>query len=82
MSQESLVLLGGFIIILIPSLGIPNAYDRWIFGVLGFVIAVIGYRLRRAAYLRSIETPHGEHRADAYVENPAPRRMSAIEEPV
>jgi hypothetical protein len=71
MSQESLILVAGLFLMLLPSLAIPNAYDRWIIAFLGAVIAVIGYRLRRAAYLRSIETVHGEHRADAYVESRA-----------
>jgi hypothetical protein len=79
MSQESIILLTGFLILLLPSLGIPNAYDRWIFVALGLLIAIVGYRLRRAAYLRSIETPHGERRADAYVENPAPQRTAPAE---
>lgn len=69
MSQESLIAVTGLLILLVPSLGIPNAYDRWILGALGLFIAVLGYRLRRAAYLRSIETSHGERRADAFVES-------------
>lgn len=73
MSQESIIFVAGLFVLLVPSLGIPNAYDRWVFGVIGAVIAIIGYRLRRQAYLRSIETPEGERRADAFVEN-APRR--------
>ncbi len=79
MSQESVILLAGFLVLLVPSLGIPNTYDHWIFGALGLVIAVAGYRLRRAAYLRSIETPHGERRADAFVENPVPKHADTFE---
>lgn len=79
MSQESIVLFAGFLVLLMPSLGIPNAYDRWIFIALGLLIAIVGYRLRRAAYLRSIETSYGERRADAYVENPVPRRADVAE---
>jgi uncharacterized membrane protein len=71
MSQESLILVIGLFLMLLPSLAVPNAYDRWIIAFLGAVVAVIGYRLRRAAYLRSIETSHGERRADAYVESRA-----------
>ncbi len=82
MSQESILLLAGLLILLTPSLGIPNAYDRWIFIGLGLLITIIGYRLRRAAYLRSIETMHGERRADAFVENPTPRRIDGAERTV
>lgn len=78
MSQESLILVSGLLILLVPSLGIPNAYDRWIFSILGTLIAVIGYRLRRTAYLRSLETPHGDRRADAFVESRTDSLKSGI----
>jgi hypothetical protein len=69
MSQESFVFLLGLGVILTPFLGVPNDWKEWIFVGIGTLIAVMGYRLRRAAYLRSIETPHGERRADAFVES-------------
>lgn len=69
MSSESFVFVAGLLVLIVPFLGIPNAYDRWIFLALGFGIAAVGYRLRRSAYFRSIETPHGERRADAFVES-------------
>ncbi len=72
MSQESLIFLLGVLVMTTPLLGIPNVWKQWIFVALGIVIAIIGYRLRRAAYLRSIETEKGERRGDAFVENHAP----------
>ena len=72
MSQESLIIFAGFMVLAVPFLGIPNAIDKWVLGCLGVIIAIIGYRLRRAAYLRSLETQHGERRADAFVENHRP----------
>lgn len=72
MSQESLIMLMGALVFATPFLGIPNAWKFWVLIVLGVLIAIVGYRLRRAAYLRSIETPHGERRANAFVENHAP----------
>jgi len=69
MSKESIILVSGLLIILVPSLGIPNTYDRLILSVLGALIAITGYQLRRAAYLRSLETEHGDRRADAFVES-------------
>lgn len=69
MSKESIILVSGLLIILVPSLGIPNTYDRLILSVLGAIIAITGYQLRRAAYLRSLETTQGERRADAFVES-------------
>lgn len=72
MSQESLVLVMGILVFLTPYLGISNSWKRWVFIVLGALITVVGYRLRRAAYFRSIETTPGERRADAFVENATP----------
>lgn len=72
MSQESLIFLLGVAVMTTPLLGVPNAWKQWVFVGLGVVIVIIGYRLRRAAYIRSIETEKGERRGDAFVENHAP----------
>lgn len=78
MSQESLILVSGLLILLVPSLGIPNTYDRLILSVLGAMIAIVGYRLRRAAYLRSLETEHGERRGSAFVESRTETAKSGV----
>jgi hypothetical protein len=72
MSQESFVFFMGIGVLLLPFLGVPNDIKKWIFLSFGILIAIVGYRLRRAAYLRSIETLGGERRAEAFVENQAP----------
>lgn len=72
MSQESIVVLTGILILLSPFLGIPTDWKEWGHILLGAVMMIIGYRLRRARYLRSLETKEGERRAEAFVENQAP----------
>lgn len=73
MSQESLVFFSGILVLVTPLLGFPHAWKDWGIIVLGAFIVIVGYRLRRAAYLRSIETDTGDRRADAFVENNLPR---------
>lgn len=69
MSKESLVFTLGVIVALTPLAGIPDDWKQKIFIGAGIVLVVLGYQLRRAAFLRSIETPHGERRSDAFVES-------------
>lgn len=70
----------GILVVITPFLGIPNAWKQWVFVVLGTLIVVVGYRLRRARYLRSLETHEGERRAEAFVENRAPIVPTTIHE--
>ncbi|MDC1205455.1 hypothetical protein N8083_01245 [Candidatus Pacebacteria bacterium] len=69
MSRESLILLLGIIIFFTPSLGIPEAWKVYIFSGAGILLIVIGYMLRRAAYLRSIDLSNGGRATDSFVES-------------
>lgn len=69
MSRESFVFLIGFVVFFTPFLGIPNAWKEWIMMGSGTMVMFLGYKLRRAAFLRSITNEHGEHRSDAFVEH-------------
>lgn len=69
MSQESFVFLTGLLVLITPLLGFPHMWKDWGIMVLGALILIVGYRLRRAAYLRSIETGVGERRSDAFAES-------------
>lgn len=69
MSRESFVFLIGFIVFFTPFLGIPREWKEWIFVGTGVLIMFFGYKLRRAAFLRSITTEQGEHRSEAFVEH-------------
>jgi uncharacterized membrane protein len=69
MSRESFVFLIGFIVFFTPFLGIPRDWKEWVSIVAGVVIMFLGYKLRRAAFLRSITHESGEHRSDVFVEH-------------
>jgi len=80
MSQESLVFVMGALVVLTPFLGVPNTWKEWILTILGALIIVFSYRMRRARYLRSLETAGGERHADAFVENKAPIVAAPLED--
>ncbi len=69
MSRESLILLLGIVVFFTPSLGIPEDWKLYILSGCGVLIIIIGYTLRRAAYLRSIDKGNGESSTDSFVEN-------------
>jgi uncharacterized membrane protein len=68
MSRESSVFLFGCIVFITPFLGIPREWKEWVCIILGALLMFLGYKLRRAAFLRSILHESGQHRADAFVE--------------
>ena len=72
MSRESIVFLIGILIIIVPHLGVPDDWKIYFFTAVGILLMIIGYVLRRAAYLRSIEHQEGERRADSFVEHVHP----------
>lgn len=69
MSRESLVFVIGFIVFLTPFLGVPREWKEYIFISSGFLLMVVGYLLRRGAFMRSIDMGKGERRSDAFVES-------------
>ncbi len=76
MSKETFVFLLGTLVFFTSFLGLPREYKEWIFIVTGILLMFTGYRLRRAAYLRSLETPHGERRADAFAESVSTHKLT------
>lgn len=68
MTRESLVLILGIAVLLVPYAGVPNSWKRTASILLGLSIALLGYQLRRRAYLRSIATASGERVTDVYAE--------------
>lgn len=69
MSRESLILLIGVIVFLTPLLSVPEDWKRYVIAVCGAVLVVLGYFLRRAAYLRQISMGNGERGTDSFVES-------------
>lgn len=77
MKRESLVLLAGLLILVLPFLGFPSDWKRIAYVVLGALLVLLGYQLRRSTYLRSMASASGERSSDAYVESPAPEAPRA-----
>jgi len=71
MSKESFVVLLGGIVLFTPFLGIPREYKEILFIGCGALLVVVGYLLRRRAFLRSLEHESGERVGDAFVESRA-----------
>ncbi len=69
MSKETLVCVIGFLVFFTSFLGIPREYKEWIFIVSGLILVLIGYKLRRKAFLQSLEHASGELRGEAFVES-------------
>lgn len=82
MKRESFVFLLGIAVIVIPFLGIPRMWRQVLLAFIGASLILIGYQLRRQAYVRSIERDAGERHADVYVENVTPEVPLAVESPL
>jgi uncharacterized membrane protein len=82
MSRESIVFLLGFIVFFAPFLGIPHEWKEWISIGSGVLLMFFGYKLRRAAFLRSIMHESGEHRSEAFVEQSQTPRTELISQHV
>jgi hypothetical protein len=80
MKRETLVFIFGFLLVFMPFLGVPSAWKRIVYVVIGALLVIIGYQLRRAAYLRSIPVSEGEYKTDVYVESRAPKYTPVVAE--
>lgn len=77
MSKEAIVFFLGFFLVILPYLGVPSDWKQWGTVGAGVVLIVVGYGLRRAAFLRAIADENGEHHADSFSETTAARDSSA-----
>ena len=72
MSKETFVFIAGLLLILTPYLGIPETWTRIFIVVMGIVLVIVGYSLRRAVYLSRLDRGNGERGNDSFVETTAP----------
>ncbi len=72
MSKEMLVFIIGFALTIVPFLGIPESWRQLIIAGCGAFLVLLGYLLRRAAFLRRIDRGDGERGIDAFVETTEP----------
>lgn len=68
MSRESIVFIIGLLLLVVPSLGIPDSWKFYFCIAVGVVLVIVGYSLRRASYIRSIENEDGERSTDSFKE--------------
>lgn len=71
MSRESMVFVFGFIVAIMPFMGIPRDIKTYFFVAFGTILVFLGASLRRSAYMRSISHESGELRADVFRESSA-----------
>ena len=72
MTKETLVFFAGMLLILVPFLGIPEAWRQYTVAGLGAVLVLVGYVLRRSVYLTRIDKGNGERGTDSFVETTEP----------
>lgn len=68
MKKETLVLLIGFILILTPSLGIPEDWKRSATVLAGWLLLLLGYLLLRDRMRGQRDMGDGERGTDTFVE--------------
>lgn len=68
MRKETLILLLGFILILLPSLGIPNEWKQTLTIAAGVALLVIGYLLLRDRFRAQVDLGNGERGNDTFIE--------------
>lgn len=85
MSRESFVFVLGFLVFLAPFMGLPRSIKDILLLVIGGLLMLVGFILRRSAYMRSTLRESGERESDAFAESSAlaasERELSA-QEPV
>ncbi|MBP6881343.1 MAG: hypothetical protein KBC35_01850 [Candidatus Pacebacteria bacterium] len=68
MSKESLVFTFGILLTIIPFLGVPVLWRQYTIFAIGVLLILIGYSLRRRAYLSRLDLGNGERGNDSFVE--------------
>lgn len=69
MSKESVVLVTGLLLLIIPLLGLPDVWKKYFIIAAAVLLILVGYSLRHAAFIRSIQHENGERSTDSYVES-------------
>lgn len=69
MLKETLVFIAGILIVLIPFLGVPESWKLYSFVIIGALLILVGYSLRRDAFWRRIDRGNGERGTDSFVES-------------
>ncbi len=70
--KETSVFVFGILLTVIPFLGIPLLWRQYIILGIGIILILIGYALRRRAFLSRIDKGNGERGTDSFVETTEP----------
>lgn len=68
MTKEVLVTLAGLLLIVVPSLGIPDTLKERIVVGVGVMFMLVGYLLIRDRLYRSHDLGNGERESETFVE--------------
>lgn len=68
MSKETLVFVFGFLLTIIPFLGVPETWRQYTIMGMGLILILVGYVLRRAIYMQRLDKGNGERGNNSYVE--------------
>jgi hypothetical protein len=68
MSKETLVLISGILLTIVPFLGVPETWRQYTILGFGVVLILVGYFLRRKVYLNRLDKGNGERGSDTYIE--------------
>ena len=68
MKKETLVLIVGFLLILLPSLGVPEEWKRTATISLGVFLMLLGYLLIKVRLQSDSDMGNGERGGDTFVE--------------
>lgn len=66
--KETTVFVFGILLTIIPFLGIPLLWRQYAIVALGALLILVGYALRRRAFLNKIDKGNGERGTDSFVE--------------
>jgi uncharacterized protein YjeT (DUF2065 family) len=72
MTKETLVALLGFILILLPYVGIPDDWKKLSTALIGAFLMLLGYLLLRDRFSLQTDLGNGERGADTFVETTTP----------
>lgn len=72
MSKATLVFIVGILLTIVPFLGIPEFWKNTAVTVLGALLLIVGYALRRAQFFAEIDRGNGERGTNSFVETTQP----------
>ncbi len=72
MTKGTAIFLLGLLVIILPALGVPMAWKQIAFALMGIIMLGIGYSLRRAQYLATLEHDGVVRTAETFVETTEP----------